>query len=78
MTYQIRDLMFDVLPTRIAGGCGPSTVNMPPQPCPDPSCAYNSAKPPEDRDEDVCLPALATLRAQVRAALLSGGASGPG
>jgi hypothetical protein len=68
MSFQVRDLMLDVLPERFAGPCQPNTGN---QPCQDPSCNNNTVKAAEDRGESAGLPALAVLREQLQGALRS-------
>jgi hypothetical protein len=69
MTFNVSDLMVDVLPDVMQeGGCGPSTT-APAPPCPDPSCNNNSAPPKVDEGAGVKLAPLAALRNELRRAL---------
>jgi hypothetical protein len=75
MAFEVRDLMVDVFPEDQAGidylACPANSPNAPapPQPCPAPSCANNSARAEGFEERAVRLPALTELREQLRLSL---------
>jgi hypothetical protein len=71
MTFEAKDLMFDVFPQRaehLEMNCVIPSPNQP-APCQPPSCQKNSAKAEEDEYERAALPSLAVMREQLRQAL---------
>jgi hypothetical protein len=68
MTFKVTDLMVNVVPA-MASACGPATSTPPAPPCPDPSCAKNSAKAQEAEYAGLKLPPLPALRTELRQAL---------
>ncbi len=79
MAFEVQDLMVNVFPQRAPWQMGPCEAptaippceppSIGPHPCKGPSCQHHSAKKFEE--EDVQLPSLAALRADLQRALRS-------